>query len=145
MNDLREIRRYPSFLEKAGFIEREERTTDVVRWVWFEKTIHSIDAGLKLILQVEFELSISDNPFVRTTDNFWYSFNGVYLKIIEGTMEQEHSESPDSFVKNPRVLPLSVLLKQEPREIGRFELNVRTLAQLRSLSTMLGAKSEPVA
>ncbi len=87
MNDLREITRQPLFLEKEGFVRRDEEITDVVRWVWYEKTIDSIDSQVRLVLQVEFELSISDNPFVRTIDNFSYSFNGVYLQIIGRQME----------------------------------------------------------
>ncbi len=142
MNDLREITRYPSFLEKAGFVEREEHTTDDVRWVWFERTIDSIESQVRLILQVEFELSISDDPFVRTSDNFSYSFNGVYLKVIDRQMERSDSQSYDeeTFMEKPLIPPLDVLMEEEPREIGRFELKVSTLAQLRSLSKMLGCK-----
>ena len=150
MNDFREITRYPAFLEKAGFVEREEETTDVVRWVWFERTIDSIESQVSLILQVEFEMSISDNPFVRTSDNFCYSFNGVYLKIIERPVETADSRSyeREEFFKHPRILPLNdfadLFVKEEPREIDRFGLNVSTLSQLRSLCKMLGAKSEAV-
>jgi len=146
MNDLREITRYPSFLEKAGFIEREQHTTDTVRWVWFEKTVDSVASQVRLVVQVEFELSISDDPFVRTSENFSYSFNGVYLKIIEEQTEAEDSQSEDrvSFLKHPHIMPLGAFMKtfvkEEPREIDRFELKVSTLAQLRSLCKMLGCK-----
>jgi len=146
MNDLREITRHPAFLEKAGFVEREEDTTDVVRWVWFEKTIDSIDSQVTLILQVEFELSISDDPFVRTSDNFSYSFNGVYLKIIERPVETADSRSyeREEFFKHPRILPLNdfadLVVKEEPREIDRIGLKISTLAHLRSLCKMLGCK-----
>lgn len=146
MNDLREIAREPFFLEKAGFVRRDEETTDVVRWVWYERTIDSIESQMRLILQVEFEMSISDNPFVRTSDNFSYSFNGVYLKIIERPAETADSRSyeREEFFKHPRILPLNdfadLVMKEEPREIDRFELKVSTLAQLRSLCKMLGCK-----
>ena len=146
MNDLREITRYPAFLEKAGFVEREEETTDVVRWVWFERTIDSVESEVTLVLQVEFELAISDDPFVRTSDNFSYSFNGVYLKIIERQMEREDSESADeaSVLKNSHMLSLDAFMKayvkEEPREIDRVNLRVTTRAQLRSLCKMLGCR-----
>jgi len=93
MNDLREITREPYFLEKAGFVRREEETADVVRWVWYEKTIES---QVTFVVQVKFEMSISDDPFVKTSDNFSYSFNGVFLKVIE-----EQSEEEETFVKTP--------------------------------------------
>lgn len=151
MNDLREITTEPYFLEKAGFVRRDEETTDVDRWIWYERTIDGIESQVTLILQVEFEMSISDNPFVRTSDNFWYSFNGVYLKIIERQMDREDSESADkaSVLKNPHMLSLDAFIKayvkEEPREIDRIGLNVSTLAQLRSLCKMLGCKSESAA
>jgi len=216
VNDLREVTREPYFLEKAGFLRRDEETTDVDRWVWYERTIDSIESQVTLILQVEFEMSISDNPFVRTSDNFCYSFNGVYLKVIERQMERWDSQSYDeeAFMrlaagvdptiisdgaiigaaklartsmefgkwsaemmndlggkiqpylkaiweasnkklderlakvearfKKPHIPPLDVLMEEGPREIDRFELKVSTLAQLRSLCKMLGAKSEAV-
>lgn len=143
MNDLREIPREPLFLEKAGFVRRDEETSDVVRWVRYEKTLESIDSQVTLVLQVEFELSISDNPYVRTIDNFSYSFNGVYLKIIERQMETGDSESDDeaTYLTNPHILPLGAsmkaIMKEEPREIDRSELKVTTRAQLHSLCRMI--------
>jgi hypothetical protein len=126
----------------AGFVRRDEHTSDVVRWVWYEKTIDSFDSQVRLILQVELELSISDNPVVKTCDNFSYSFNGVYLKVIEPQMEKWDTQAEDkvSSLSSPHIPPLDVLVDEEPREIGRFELRVSTLAQLRSLSKMLGAR-----
>lgn len=146
MNDLREITREPYFLENAGFIRREEETTDVDRWVWYERTIGSIDSEVRLVVQVEFEMSVSDNPFVRTSDNFSYSFNGVYLRIVEEPIERSGTESYDAetFLKKPRIMPLEFFLKKEPREIDRFALEVYTLTQLRSLCKMLGCKDEGV-
>jgi hypothetical protein len=146
MNDLREITREPYFLEKAGFVRRDEGTTDVVRWVWYERTVHLVESEVTLVLQVEFELSISDYPFVRTIDNFSYSFNGVYLKITEGQSEADDSQSEDreNFLKNPHIMPLGAFMtafvKEEPREIDRFKLKVNTRAQLRSLCKMLGCE-----
>lgn len=143
MNDLREIATEPYFLEKAGFVRRDEETTDVDRWVWYERTIDGIESQVTLILQVEFEMSISDNPFVRTSDNFSYNFNGVYLKIIERPAETPDSRSceREEFFKHPRILPLNdftdLFVKEEPREIDRIGLKVNTLAQLRSLCRMI--------
>jgi hypothetical protein len=134
MNDLREITKEPYFLEKAGFARREEETSDVVRWVWYEKTIES---QVTFVLQVEFEMSISDNPFVKTGDNFTYSFNGVFLGVIE-----EETESEEPLVDLPNGPPIALMMEKERREIDRLELSVNTLAELRSLCKMLGCKDE---
>jgi hypothetical protein len=124
MTNLREVTRDPFFLESAGFTRREEQTTDFVRWVWFEKTIDLVE--ISLILQVEFELAISDDPSVPTNDNFSYGFNGVYLKILERSVEADRSCEKAEFLKHPRILPLNefcdLFVKEEPREIDRFEL-----------------------
>jgi hypothetical protein len=85
-------------LEKAGFVRRDDESGDVDRWVWYERTIGSADSEVTLVLQVEFELSISDNPFGRTTDNFCYGFDGVYLRIFEpppdrGDQSQEREKT----------------------------------------------------
>lgn len=147
MNDLREVTREPYFLEKEGFVCREEETSDVSRWVWYERTI--IESEVTLVLQVEFELSILDNPFVRTTDNFCYSFNGVYLRIIEPPVDRgDRSSERENFLKQPGIPSLNKVLElfgeEEHREIDRFELRVTTRAQLRSLCKMIWGKTEPV-
>jgi hypothetical protein len=87
------------------------------------------------VVQVEFEMAISDDPFVKTSDNFSYSFNGVFLKVIE-----EQTEEEETLVEIPHRLPIALMMHEEPREIDRLELRVNTLAQLRSLCKMLGCK-----
>lgn len=124
MNDLREIIREPSFLEKMGFVPRDDGTADVDRWVWYEKTFDSIDSQLRFIVQVEFELAISDNRVLRVSDNFSYSFNGVYLRVIDRQMERWHDQMYDDE-------------RESPREIDRYEVNITTVTQLRALCRML--------
>ena len=124
MNDLREVTREPTFLEEMGFVRRDDGTADVVRWVWYEKTIDSIESQVRFILQVEFELSISDNPFVPRIDNFSYSFNRVYLRVIDRQLVRWDNQSYDQET-------------ERPREIDRCEVNIATLTQLRALWRML--------
>ena len=133
MNDLREITREPFFLEKAGFVRRDEETSVVDRWVWYERVIGSLEDRVRLVVQVALEMSISDNPFVRTSDNFSYSFNGVYLRVIDGQMDRLDDQACDDEFQ---------IEFEVDREIHRFRVNVSTLAQLRSLCKMLGARSE---
>lgn len=134
MNDLRESTREPCFLEKLGFARRDEETIDVVRRVWYERTIDSVESQVTIVLQVEYE---------RTIDNFSYSFNGVYLKIIEQEPGKEESESFDdaSVLKDPHMLSpeafIRAYVREEPREIDRVRLRVTTRAQLRSLCRMI--------
>ncbi len=78
VNDLNEVTQEPTFLEKLGFIQREENTTDALRWVWYERIFNSSESQLRFIIQVEFEMYISDNPDVSYNDNVTYSCNRVY-------------------------------------------------------------------
>ena len=68
MNDLREVEKEPGFLLRSGFRCREE-TAAFVRWVWFEKTIDSPNSQIRFVIQVEFEITISDDPFASYSDN----------------------------------------------------------------------------
>ena len=69
-------------------------------------------------------MDISDNTGVRTRDNVSYSFNGVYLKVINQYMERSDSQSYDegTFMVRPLIPPLDVLMEEGSQEIGRFEL-----------------------
>jgi hypothetical protein len=135
-------------LEKEGFVRRDEETWDISStWVWYERTV--IESEVTLVLQVEFELSVFDNPFVRTSDNFCYSFNGVYLRIIAPPVDKgNRSSERENILKQPGTLSLEKVLdlfgEEEPREIDRLELRVTTRAQLRSLCRMIWGKTEPV-
>jgi hypothetical protein len=108
-------------------------TSDVDRWVWYERVIGSLEDRVRLVVQVELEMSISDNPFVRTSDNFSYSFNGVYLRVIDGQMDRLDDQACDDEFEF-----------EVDREIDRFRINVSTLAQLRSLCKMLGCRDKEV-
>ncbi|MEW6441845.1 MAG: hypothetical protein AB1640_13000 [bacterium] len=124
MNDLREVTRDPAFLEKLGFARRDQNSTDVVRWVWYERTIDSIGSQVRFVVQVEFELCISDDPFVKFPDNHTYSFSRVYLKVIDRQMEREDNRTYDEDTEIARV-------------VDRFEINVTKVSQLRVLCRML--------
>lgn len=93
---------------------------------WYERMIESVEDRMRLVVQVELEMSISDNPFVRTSDNFSYSFNGVYLKVMDRQMGRLDDQACDDEFE-----------LEVDQEIDRFRVNVSTLAQLRSLCKML--------
>ena len=124
MNDLREVQKYPDFLERKGFTCRKEESSDCVRSVWFEKSFDSIQSNVRFTVQVEYELFISDNPFCRTSDNFHYSFNGTYLIVIDRQMRRWDNQSYDEETECPR-------------EIDRYRLNIETMSRLRSLCEAL--------
>jgi len=127
MNDLREVQNEPEFLEKDGFIYREEESTDSVRWVWYEKAFESIESQLRFIIQVEFEMDIYDEPFASYAENRTYSFNGVYLIVVDRQMQRWDNRSYDEET-------------EISREIDRYKVNIHTLGRLRSLCNMLGGK-----
>lgn len=112
MEDLREVSQEPGFLEALGFVRRDEPTTDAVRWVWYEREFPCEEDHFDLVLQVEFELAISDSIAVSYVENRSYSFNGVFI-----------------LVRNCN--------EHQPDGLARKRINVRTMEQLNSLVAML--------
>jgi len=127
MNDLREVVTEPEFLEKKGFVRREEETTDSVRWVWYEKVIDSVNSQIRFIVQIEFELFISDNcaSYIENRD---YGFNGIYLRVIDRQIEALDNISYDDEYE---------LL----RETDRWALSIHTVSRLKSFCEMLGDRT----
>lgn len=115
----------PDQLCQFGFSRREEDTTDSVRSVWFERTFDSIESQVRFVLQVEFELAIDDDPNVSYTENLSYSFNGVFLRVIDRQMERYNNQSFDEET-------------ERPRKVGRYELRVSTVEELNQISRALG-------
>jgi hypothetical protein len=74
-------------LEDYGFEYSEEHSTDVVRWVYYVKTIDLGDSGCRLIVEITYEMVIDDNPSVNTRDNFQYFFDHIhsYFEDAGGT------------------------------------------------------------
>ena len=124
MNDLREVVKAPAFLSKHGFERRDQETTDPVRWVWFERTFDMDQSQVRFVLQVEFELCIHDDVGVSYTDNRDYSFNAVYLEVIDRQMERRDNISYDEET-------------EMPRSIDQYRLKVHTMGKLESLCEML--------
>ena len=127
MNDLCDIEREPAFLEKIGFVRQDCESSDTVRMVWYERTIDSSESQVRFIVQVEFELTIGDDPSCPSIDNYSYSFNRVYLKVIDRKMRRLDNQFYDDETESPR-------------KIGRVEVNIRTLNHLRMLCKMLSWK-----
>src|SRR4030042_664400 len=117
----------PTFLKRLGFKSREEDTTDTVRWICYERAFQSYESQVKLIVQVEFEKFYRDDPFASYTDNVTYSFNRVYLKVIDRQMDEFDNGTYDDD-------------NEKPRNIGRVRIDVQTVSELRSLCKMLSWK-----
>ena len=130
MNQLSEVTREPTFLEKLGFTCREEDTTDPRRSVTYRKTIDSIGSQVRFVIQVEFEMWIRDDPFATYTENVSYGFEGVYLRVIDRQMEELDDETYDEET-------------EKPRYIGRFKMNIETVSHLRLLCKMLSQQDLP--
>lgn len=127
MKELRDFESKPDSLTLYGFERREEHSTDSVRWVWYEKRIQSYESQICFVIQVEFELYISDNPTASYLDNRSYGFNGVNLGVIDRQMERWDSMSYEEDTESPR-------------DVGSWKLSIQTLEQLESFVGMLGAK-----
>ena len=86
---LQDVAERPDRLLDAGYIRRDEATTDIVRAVAYEKVISSNESQLKLLVQIHFELAISDDVGYEYDEFCSRSFNGVYLEVQDRQMEAE--------------------------------------------------------
>jgi hypothetical protein len=115
----------PERLLRYGYVRRDQSTTDVARSVWFEKIYDSCDSQARLILQIEFDLSISDDPFATYKENLSYSFNGVYLRVVDRQMAAFDNQTYDEET-------------ERPRSVGRRKLSITTLEDLKRFDRCLG-------
>ncbi len=127
MNDLREVTSSPDFLERIGFDEREGSVSSYEHWIRYEKSIQSLESNLRFIVQVDFDLTISDEPHGSYSDNHHYSFNGVFLKVDDRQMDRDYYDNT-TFDEET----------ESPRTIDRWPLRIHTVSRLRSFCDMLG-------
>ncbi len=81
-------------LLSLGLERWEESTTDGVRELHFLRSLGTSlitsfpgeldESRYELRLCVKFMVYISDNPHVRTEENFDYGFEGVFLQVLQG-------------------------------------------------------------
>lgn len=128
MTDLREIGQEPSFLAQFGFERRDEITTNPDRYVWYEKTFKRYTSQLCLVVQVEFELFISDDPEASYTENLSYSFNRVFLRVIDRQMVADGSEGDELWYDEET---------EFLREIDRWRLPIQTVEQLNAFCELI--------
>ncbi len=138
MKELGDDFREPIFLLKMGFTCKEEDSTDARRLVWYEKTFQADDSQVKIIVQVEFEMCLRDDPSASYTNNVSYEFNKVYLKIVDRRMEEYDDETRGKFDHyDYKVFKEE---SEKPRTIGHYPLDIQKVSQLRALCKMLIAK-----
>jgi len=115
MDSLKEIDTNPDILIQIGLERRDEETTDTSSLIWYEKIIQPYNSHYQYRIQVEFDLFISDEPFVSHSENYDYSFNGVYLLILSTELE-DYSSLSNKYINNI--------------EFDRIELNIMQISQL---------------
>jgi hypothetical protein len=104
-------------LLSLGFERWDEESTDSERGMEFRRSLttsyeppfghfNSDAITYELRLRVRFMVCISDDPYVSTSENFDYSFGGVFLQVVE----EDHT-----------------------RPVTEFETLVRTMSELRAL------------
>lgn len=121
MNRINDFTENPDSLLEFGLKRHDEETTDSLRLVWYEKNIYQTHSPLNYILQVEFELLLSDDPFVSYSDNCDYSFVGVYLRIINRGVSYHETSQNESI---------------EIKEVDKIELNIGSISELVLFSKM---------
>ena len=114
----------PNLLLERGYAPRDEHTTDTLRSVIFEKSISSDESQLKLLVQIHFELAISDNVGYDYEENCSYSFNGVYLEVINRQKEPEDNRYFDEE-------------SEDPISVGTLRLDVDSLGDIERLIRLL--------
>ena len=122
--DLRDVAERPDRLLDAGYSRRDEPSTDQVRAVIYEKTISSDESQLKLLVQIHFELAISDDVGYSYTDLCSYSFNGVYLEVLDRQMEPDDNRYFDEE-------------SEHPASIGALRLEIESLGEVERLVALL--------
>lgn len=122
--DLRDFEDDPDQLLRLGYKRRDEASTDSVRLVWYEKDFSSRESQICLALQIEYELGLSDDSHVSYSANCSYSFNGVYIRVLDRRMERLDNRAFDEETANPR-------------ELGRHRLSIATLEECDALAKLL--------
>jgi hypothetical protein len=122
--DLQEIANSPNMLLERGYVRKDEYTTDTLRSVIFEKAIASSESQLKLLVQIHFELAISDNVGYDYEQNCSYSFNRVHLEVINRQMERENNRYFDEE-------------SEDPISVGTLKLDIESLAEVERLVRLL--------
>lgn len=110
-----------------GFTRADEHTSDDVRWVRYSKAIESDQNQISLVVSIEYELGLSDDPFVTYDQNCSYSFNGVVLAILDRRMES---------IDNLDFDPLTAVAMQ----LGEIRLRLTTLGEVEKLLGLLQHK-----
>jgi hypothetical protein len=121
---LRDIALDPDQLLGRGYIRVDESTSDPVRRVVYQKAITSDESQLKLLVEIHFELSISDDVGYEYCELCSYSFNCVKLEVLDRQME-----------------PLDNLCFDELTEqsigVGTLKLGLKSLEEVERLVTLL--------
>jgi len=99
--DLRDVAERPDRLIDAGYTRRDEATTDTVGAVVYEKVISSDESQLKVLVQIHFQLAISDDVGYEYDELCSYSFNGVFLEVQDRQMESEDNRYFDEESEHP--------------------------------------------
>lgn len=84
-DDLAEYSESPDDLLGLGYERIDEDSSDTVRWVWYVKRVQSDQSQLQIVIAIEFQAGIGDDPFFQASQ--WsYSFNGVKLEVFDRQM-----------------------------------------------------------
>ncbi|MBN1601229.1 MAG: hypothetical protein JW915_06450 [Chitinispirillaceae bacterium] len=125
MNELNEVEKEPAFLYERGFQRRDDEPCGSTNWAYFEKEFKSDESQVCFLVQVLFEVCTCDDPGYTIIELTSYSFNGVYLKVIDRQMEALDSRFFDDETEHRR-------------KVGKWPLDIKTTAQLDTFCNLLG-------
>lgn len=95
-------------LEALGFKEYDEETTDPERLVWFRKHLFEI-GSLNVIVEVKYNLSISDDPYATYDENCSYDFKRCTLITTHEEVEDNAISSDDDSYEQKTILYIQTL------------------------------------
>ena len=114
----------PERLTTHGFRRRDQVTTELSRWVRFERTIGDYDSPVRLAVQIEFTLDVTDEPLPPSTPSWSYQFEGVFLTVLDRSLDGDVFMDFDADDEDPEVA-------------GRVALALTSLEEVQQLIALL--------
>jgi hypothetical protein len=119
----------PDRLTAHGFQRCDQPTTDLSKWVRFERVLGDDDSPMRVAVQIEFTLDVTDEPLPPPTPSWSYQFEGVFLEIIDRRLDWQALTDFDPDAELPEV-------------VGRVSLALTTLEEVRQLIALLRPRDQ---
>lgn len=93
---------YPDSLIELGFTPF--KTTEPECLVLYQKTVDHWDSNVRLVIEVEFEPDVDNNPDAIPPDKQNYSWRGCFIRIIDRQMGESANGDYDVGTEKPKTI-----------------------------------------